>query len=1332
MLYENYQKRIKKIADVLRLMLRMWPLVLLVLLTVISGITALLITKGNVTSFECPTSVVYGESIKCESKAFLSRTAIEYSDASGIWTDQAPIMPGEYRIRAVAKGSFGIKKYSDVYSFTIEKKAVTVKSQDGRINYGEDPAIGADLEYGDILICEEFELSTPFFSTFEGDMKLVISALPIKESIIIKDKDGNDVTYAYEITVNREALEVIPRDITVTVEDKSKVYDGVALSFDGYELSDGSLSDGDILYAYFNRSIINVGWTENTVELIIVDGNGVDVSLCYRINVVEGILTIERRPIVISTVGGEFNYDGAAHTFEGYELSADTPLVPGQKLSVTPILFKDAGEYQNIPIVKIHDDEGTFTSNYSIIFEAGTVIGKPAPITVKTGDGTVTYNGRPFTFASFEKEVIAGTLYGYDMLMTSTWPSATDAGTYQNTTTYAVIQLTGRDVTHNYDITYEYGTVVIQKMPITVQTGSYSWMYDGEEHSYGEAHYTATATYDVMLITPITAITDVGKVKNELDIKIVRYTQSAGGSSDASPDDDHEYIDKTHNYEIYMHYGSISVYPRPIVVKPTDAEKVYDGTPLTSDLIEVTDKGNPLVLGHHISSGKTSGSITDVGTKTNYIVEGSVRIANAIGNDVTRNYEIALSVGALTVKPREILVETGSESKKYDGLPLTNADFWISIDSPYPLVSGHSIYVYNIGEITEVGKTENICLVDQTRILDASGRDVTANYLVNYKHGILEVYDDPDQSGGSGGGGGGGGLNESGDLGLGDMMNGGGGGQMGPALKVKDGKNSYLYLRLKSFGGYTGNSWNEATEYTEKINGIYSANYLTALALLQSSYKIEIEVLGDQYFLPYYMTFEDVGNYDAQSSDVIYSGDAQKIYSLYYKDYDYKSKYDLPSEYEEFERAYRSFVYSQYLIIDSETEEYMKGIIKKQGFVGNDMETILRVASYIQSSAKYNMEYDRDLDSEKNVAISFLDSYREGICQHYATAATLLFRAMGIPARYTIGFVAQTTANEWVEVSGMNAHAWVEVYIDGMGWIEIEVTGGGDFGHNGSGGSLGKETIIVKPEYQYKKYDGTPLVAQPVINTDAILRALWNQGYTYTMDVSGELYDIGIGESVPYNFKLYDRSGKDVTNNYNIVYENGILEILPPDTKFIEVELYQLQKYYDGTPISFTGEDYTFTAVIDNAKVDVSLNISLVDVGSLTLSDLNENSDQYAMLKISGVDDLTYYKVLFKVPEGMISYGDIPIRVDARPLTITASSATKEYDGEYLTSDDYYITKGSLCEGHTITVTIDGSIKQIGEEINMITSCTIFDVDGNDVTSNYDITAVAGLLTVTE
>lgn len=98
----------------------------------------------------------------------------------------------------------------------------------------------------------------------------------------------------------------------------------------------------------------------------------------------------------------------------------------------------------------------------------------------------------------------------------------------------------------------------------------------------------------------------------------------------------------------------------------------------------------------------------------------------------------------------------------------------------------------------------------------------------------------------------------------------------------------------------------------------------------------------------------------------------------------------------------------------------------------------------------------------------FLTKNRKGYCAHFASAATLIFRQMGIPARYVEGYAFSLEAaldsemdeeKEYsdyydgysaigasavldVEVTDAMAHAWVEIYVEGFGWKVVEVTPG--------------------------------------------------------------------------------------------------------------------------------------------------------------------------------------------------------------------------------------------------------------------------------------------------
>ncbi len=76
----------------------------------------------------------------------------------------------------------------------------------------------------------------------------------------------------------------------------------------------------------------------------------------------------------------------------------------------------------------------------------------------------------------------------------------------------------------------------------------------------------------------------------------------------------------------------------------------------------------------------------------------------------------------------------------------------------------------------------------------------------------------------------------------------------------------------------------------------------------------------------------------------------------------------------------------------------------------------------------------------------FLTEGKEGDCVYFASAATVMLRALGIPARYVEGYVVGESlfgADGWATVPSQNAHAWAEIWVPGTGWVPVEATPGG-------------------------------------------------------------------------------------------------------------------------------------------------------------------------------------------------------------------------------------------------------------------------------------------------
>lgn len=71
-------------------------------------------------------------------------------------------------------------------------------------------------------------------------------------------------------------------------------------------------------------------------------------------------------------------------------------------------------------------------------------------------------------------------------------------------------------------------------------------------------------------------------------------------------------------------------------------------------------------------------------------------------------------------------------------------------------------------------------------------------------------------------------------------------------------------------------------------------------------------------------------------------------------------------------------------------------------------------------------------------------NYREGYCEQFAAAMGVMGRLLGLPTRIVIGFTAGDRQNDVAVVRERNAHAWVEVWIDGQGWVGFDPTPRGD------------------------------------------------------------------------------------------------------------------------------------------------------------------------------------------------------------------------------------------------------------------------------------------------
>lgn len=153
---------------------------------------------------------------------------------------------------------------------------------------------------------------------------------------------------------------------------------------------------------------------------------------------------------------------------------------------------------------------------------------------------------------------------------------------------------------------------------------------------------------------------------------------------------------------------------------------MYDGLPLINYNVTISGDG---FAGEEDATLTVEGSQRDVGSSFNIF-------EYQLGNGAKEaNYDITKVEGKLEVTKNmaAIIVTAGSDSKVYDGTPLTKNTY----STPVLPVKGEKLEVTVEGSITDAGKTDNV--VTEVKVMRGT-KDVTANYgNISTENGILEV-----------------------------------------------------------------------------------------------------------------------------------------------------------------------------------------------------------------------------------------------------------------------------------------------------------------------------------------------------------------------------------------------------------------------------------------------------------------------------------------------------------------------------------------------------------------------------------------------------------------
>ena len=101
---------------------------------------------------------------------------------------------------------------------------------------------------------------------------------------------------------------------------------------------------------------------------------------------------------------------------------------------------------------------------------------------------------------------------------------------------------------------------------------------------------------------------------------------------------------------------------------------------------------------------------------------------------------------------------------------------------------------------------------------------------------------------------------------------------------------------------------------------------------------------------------------------------------------------------------------------------------------------ILSIMDHLTEPGKFVYSDDVDLRDDSDALVNFLTKTRRGFCQQFAASMAVLVRALGFPARVAVGYRTGVLSGDSFLVTSHDAHAWVEVYFPGYGWLPFEPT----------------------------------------------------------------------------------------------------------------------------------------------------------------------------------------------------------------------------------------------------------------------------------------------------
>ena len=1137
-------------------------------------------------------------------------------------------------------------------------------------------------------------------------------------------------------------LEIGKAAVTLKSATLSKKYDGNALVNGDTDLEvESGFAEGEGATYNFTGSQTVVGSSANAFSYELNSNTNIDN---YAISKQEGTLTVTNREakyeITVKANSATATYDGKEHEAVGvetYEFTVEGNSYTVSGLSTEDPKQKDAGSYTNnitgTPVVT--DKEGNVvTSEFEVKTENGSLTITPRQVNLTSESASKPYDGTPLTRPSVTggDGFVAGEVT--DIRATGSVTNVSE-GEVTNAITYATGEKFNAD---NYNITREEGRLSItasqEKVTVTITGHTNTEKYDGtpkkaegyevaiasDSGLYKEADFSFSGTAEVEK-------TDAAETAYPMGLAAGQFTNTNTNFA---------------NVEFVVTDGALTITPRQVILTSATDEKVYDGTPLTNH--NVTVSGDGFAAGEGATYDVT-GTQTDKGSSDNTFTY------KLNENTKASNYSIELAPGELTVTPVTdkviVTITEHSASLKYNGAEQSVTGYDTAIDNTLYketdfTFSGDATakgtdfgsYPMNLKAEDFTNKNKNFANV-VFEIVDGQ-LEITKRDVELISGSDEKVYDGTP-------------LTKNHILIAGDQFVPGEGADYdvtGSQTNAGSSDNEFTYRLNSSTKAINYNI--KTTPGTLKVTPV-TDNVIVTITEHSGSAKYdgtEKTVTGYDVAIDNELYTEN--DFTFSGNDVIKATDAD-IYNMELK----------PSDFNNISHNFASVTFK---IVDgtlniSRRDVTLTSATDSKTYDGkpltNDNVAVGGDGFAEGEGAVYNVTGSQTEAGFSNNTFSYElkdntkpDNYNitsfEGILTVSSSEDEVVVTITGNKGTQKYDGTEKTVEGYTVSITsplykesdftfdgialakGTNADTYM------MGLSEENFTNTNkNFARvtfHVIDGSLviEKRNLVLTSASAQKVYNGTELTAKDVtVSGDGFVKG---EGASY--DVTGTQTTVGDSENT-FTYKLNENTNAD---NYTIETKNGSLLVTPvTDQVVVTLKENSGTEVYDGTEKTVTGytvadisnklytdKDFTFTG---NAEVKGT------DAGTY---DMELKAEDFQNINPN------FTNVVFKVEDGALE-------ITRRQVTFQADSGEKKYDGEELTVPTWKLADGTLADGQQEIAHVEGSQTLVGESENKITDLKIFanaasqeaegsETEAQDVTKNYSIILLAGLLKVTD